>query len=140
MNDSELARFHAQHLPEPNSGCWLWIGATDTCGYGRIRISGKQISAHRASFIHSRGGIPEGTEIDHTCTIRACVNPVHLEPVTHRINVLRGKGPSANCARRERCEQGHPLTLNASGIRRKCLECSRLYQRLYMREWRSARR
>lgn len=64
--------------PEPNTGCWLWIGGLNGLGYGRISISKKQTSAHRFSYKTMNGEIPIGLIICHTCDQPSCVNPLHL--------------------------------------------------------------
>jgi hypothetical protein len=74
------------------TGCWLWIGSHDTHGYGQIHIKGKQCGAHRIIYERHKGPIPDGLEIDHLCGNKACVNPDHLEIVTHKINVRRAYG------------------------------------------------
>lgn len=63
-------------IPEPNSGCWLWLGAVNHAGYGRIRAS---LKAHRLSYQLFIGEIPEGYHVHHKCKVRCCVNPEHLE-------------------------------------------------------------
>jgi hypothetical protein len=74
---------------EDESGCWLWTGCVDRIGYGTVWWNGTQ-RAHRAVYLLSGRTIPEGTELDHLCNRRHCVNPDHLEPVTHSENVRRG--------------------------------------------------
>jgi len=98
MTASVLSLFEANVMPEPNSGCWLWMGGTVKRGYGRFniprRLGGQRRKAHQLSYELYRGLIPAGLELDHLCRVPSCVNPEHLEPVTHQMNVLRGAGPS----------------------------------------------
>lgn len=74
----------AQHLersvmPEPNSGCWLWTGWMNWAGYGRWKNdAGKEVLAHRASWEHHNGPIPNGLDVLHKCDVRCCVNPAHF--------------------------------------------------------------
>jgi hypothetical protein len=83
--------------------CWLWAGATNRKGYGSFRLAGGTIqSAHRWSFIYAHRFNPEGLDIDHLCGVRNCVNPAHLEAVTHLENILRR--PSY---RKTHCLRGH---------------------------------
>ncbi len=97
---------HISILP---SGCWQWMGYVDRDGYGRFRC--KQALGHRYVYEETYGGIPNGLEIDHLCRNRACVNPQHLETVTHEVNVKRGNysqnGEMNRC--KTHCPQGHPL-------------------------------
>lgn len=76
------------------SGCWLWLGAINSDGYGRMRDPrtsyGRMMQAHRFFYEQVRSPIPEGLQLDHLCRVRRCVNPEHLEPVTSRENVRRG--------------------------------------------------
>ena len=72
------------------NGCWEWQGAIARNGYGFIRINGHTDYAHRAYYKRARGLIPFGTELDHLCRYRRCVNPDHLETVTRAQNAHRG--------------------------------------------------
>jgi Flp pilus assembly pilin Flp len=106
---------------------WFWRGNLKTAGYGRIRLNGVKVLAHRAVYEAYVGPIPAGLTIDHLCRVRACVNPAHLEPVSMKVNVLRGVGAAAQHARQTHCKRGHPLVgehvyLNAQGHRR-CRTC-----------------
>ena len=56
------------------------------------------------------GPVPDDKQIDHTCRVRACVNPKHMEPVTQRVNILRGVAPPAENARKTVCSKGHPFS------------------------------
>jgi HNH endonuclease len=98
-------------IPEPNSGCWLWLGSVNSWGYGMMRVNRKVCCAHVASWRFYRGSIPEGYEVDHKCRVRSCVNPDHLEPVTHKENVRRGNSPWGGVlAKKTHCLRGHEYT------------------------------
>lgn len=107
--------------------CWEWQGAT-AHGYGRYQHGVVAIRAHRLAFLLSGRTIPHGLVLDHLCRNRACVRPDHLEPVPHRINVLRGEGQTAKNARKTACHLGHPLTPKHGGGR-ECRVCHRATQR-----------
>lgn len=90
MNGSPLARFVAKVDVAP-SGCWLWSAAVDsTTGYAKFHAERRVVNAHRWAYEHYLGPVPEGLDLDHLCRVRHCVNPLHLEPVTRRENLLRG--------------------------------------------------
>jgi hypothetical protein len=121
---SLLERFEAKvnkngPAPEyrPDLGpCWLWTANIGDGGYGRIRIGTKGaggsrlVRAHRVAYQLFKGPIPDGLEPDHLCRVRHCVNPGHLEAVTHRVNTLRGEGMQAQNARKTHCSRGHELS------------------------------
>ena len=73
------------------SFCWLWQGGVNkTTGYGKgFRLANEEL-AHRVAYALVKGYIPDGLELDHLCRNRRCVNPDHLEAVTHTVNVRRG--------------------------------------------------
>ena len=125
-------------------GCWWWTASTSTSTtrpgrrYGVVSFRGRQRRAHAVVFEMARGPIPEGTELDHLCRNTLCVNPYHLDPVTHRENVLRGSGFAALHARKTHCPQGHEYTPENTRIGRlrggqcrQCRTCHRERQRAY---------
>ena len=113
---------------EFTESCWLWRDSHRHLGYGVFWIwKKKRTGAHRFAYEFCVGPIPEGLTIDHLCRVRHCVRPDHLEPVTHRDNILRGNGPPAINYRKTTCLKGHPLSgenlyLTRTG-RRHCKLC-----------------
>lgn len=122
------------------TACWEWDRAKTTKGYGQLKgDSGKVEYAHRISYELFYGKIPDELQIDHLCRNRACVNPLHLEAVTCRVNILRGVGVAAKNARKTHCPRGHKLcggNLIVTDLQkrryRNCLICSRLRNYKYM--------
>jgi hypothetical protein len=103
--------------------CWDWTGNHDKLGYSRMAFAKLGRRAHRVAYELLIGPIPDGLEIDHLCRNRGCVNPWHLEPVTHRENVRRGKLATVT-----QCTKGHPYDALNTGIyrgRRYCRTCMR---------------
>jgi hypothetical protein len=86
--------------------CWEWTGSRSN-GYGMFHFEGRDVRAHRWAYEFLVCPIPEGLDLDHLCRNHACVNPDHLEPVSHRTNVIRGARPRQH-AMKTHCPQGHP--------------------------------
>lgn len=101
-----------------------------------FRHEGRSILAHRFAYELAHGSIPEGMTIDHKCRVRHCVRPSHLEPVTGKVNILRGESPSAKNARKTHCIRGHPLfgdnlIIRSDNDGRRCRTCQRASERRY---------
>lgn len=117
------------HIQVDANGCWLWQLACKDTGYGVMSFKGRTRIAHRWSYEAFVGSIPEGLDLDHLCRVRNCVNPDHLEPVTRRINLLRGVNSAAS---RTACPSGHPYDETNTyrhGGRRYCRSCARARSR-----------
>lgn len=129
---------------DTSGSCWLWTGAVSG-GYGSLGIDGKQYRAHRVAYEWLVGPIPTGLFLDHLCRTPLCVNPVHLEPVTNRENVMRGVRPT-NLTNGDTCRNGlHPWPASASpngagryAGRMSCRECRRAKDRRRMAARRAA--
>lgn len=96
-------RFWRDVMPEPNSGCWIWIGSTKPNGYGHIsdRSNGrKSIYAHRVSWELHHGVIPDGMIVCHKCDFPQCVNPDHLFLGSHADNMR-------DCSRKGRIHKNY---------------------------------
>ncbi|MFI7468154.1 HNH endonuclease signature motif containing protein [Nonomuraea sp. NPDC049646] len=117
--------------------CWNWTAATTHDGYGRFKVAGATVCAHRWAYEQIVGDIAEGLQLDNLCRNRRCVNPEHLEPVTCRENLLRGNTLQADNATKTHCKHGHEFTpenIIARGERgRECRECNRQRSREYQR-------
>jgi HNH endonuclease len=117
---------------EKTATCWTWTASKDPNDYGQFGST----KAHRWAYEHFVGPIPAGFDLDHACRRPACVNPAHLEPVTHRVNVLRGISPMAINARKIICKNGHPFdaenTYRDAQGGRTCRKC----RMGHLRRWR----
>ncbi len=143
---TERERFESKILRRA-SGCWEWAGSHfKETGYTifnrKSRKDGiwRPTTGHTFSYETYVGQIPSGTNIDHLCRNRGCVNPEHLEAVTPQVNMLRSEAPSAISVRTNKCYRGHDFTpentytKNRDGRpKRECRECQRARERKRVR-------
>lgn len=92
------------------SGCWTWTGSLGSHGYGQLAVNGKPKLAHRVAYEQLVGPVPDGLELDHLCRNTACVNPKHLEPVTHAENIRRSDVALGIRSAATHCANGHGFT------------------------------
>ena len=112
-----------RELSETNEkGCWLWTGSK-SAGYADVGIGMKVVKLHKLAWEWVNGPVPDGLELDHLCRNRACWNPDHVEPVTHKVNMERGAHRL-----KTHCPQGHPydeINTRFYRGRRYCWTCIR---------------
>ena len=98
-------------MPEtrPELGpCWVWTAGLNAYGYGHFWDGDKTIGSHQWLYESQHGPTPSGSNLDHLCRNKPCINPHHLESVPVGANNLRGVGWGALNARKTHCPQGHP--------------------------------
>ena len=119
--------------------CLIWQGAKTTNGYGYVGPNQMGTrTVHVLMWMHTHGERPPGTEFDHLCRNRDCINPEHLEAVSHAENVRRG---TARCAKLTECKRGHPFVEGSYYFydgKRRCKVCQSERHRAY-RERRAER-
>ena len=140
MHPNSTTEHFWSKVDRSGGGCWIWT-AGKTGGYGRFWDGRKQNYAHRFAYELLVGPVPPGLVIDHLCCVTACVNPLHLEPVTSGENIRRGfaakpKGPGgrsnpgagAHNRRKTHCPHGHEYAGENLAVRRGrriCRTCGR---------------
>lgn len=127
MDINTIERFAKRYIVDRETGCWMWTAGKDGGGYGNQWDGQRVRMAHAIAYEIYNGPVPYGCELDHKCRTHACVNPAHLEAVTHRVNVLRGVGLTAAHAKKTHCPSGHAYKGNNLYVwhgRRICRTCN----------------
>ena len=137
--NSTEERFWAKVDKRDDEACWEWLAWRFQGGYGYFRANGRMNYAHKFAYELLKGRVATGFELDHLCRNPACVNPSHLEVVTHRENVLRGVAPAARHAKATHCPKGHAYDLLNTYYKpkgnRQCRKCRKEgVKRIYYRK------
>lgn len=156
---TDTARFMSYVSKGAPGECWIWNGTLRPDNYGRFKFRGRRMGAHNWAYEYFVGPIPEGMTIDHKChkkelcqlgnlcPHRRCVNPDHLEPMSHAENVRRGNSGKLQSSRTH-CPSGHEYTpentfvvklkrLKSDGSQaygRMCRECGNIRRRQWYRD------
>lgn len=109
---SDLAKILEEgSIPEPNSGCLLWLGRGSGhfghCEFGHGKLGEGRWLAHRAAWVAAHGEIPAKMCVCHKCDVPACVNPAHLFLGTRADN-CRDRGRKGRTVARR--GESHPRT------------------------------
>ena len=148
MKGSLEERFWAKVQPEPNTGCWFWLGATVAGGYGHLgrgRREEGNIRAHCLSWEIAQGPIPAGLVLHHRCDVSSCCNPQHMVAISQsehmRLHSTHKKGGDAYAVRQKArltCSRGHVYDIQTTYYyyvksegytSRRCRTCNREYLR-----------
>jgi hypothetical protein len=131
----------ANKVQVTETGCWQWTGSfAQKTGYVCYKEGGKTYPAHRYAYEWAAGPIPAGLVIAHLCSNRACVNPAHLEPVTHQEHLRRGDTLKARKAAQTHCKRGHEFTPENTYVSKKGLRFCRACVSMRHRQYRTAGR
>lgn len=127
LTDRDIQRFHSKvDRSGGPSACWPWRDVPSSTGHGSMGVGGRKgrkVLAHHVAYELANGPIPSGLDVDHVChnadrgcyankkcPHRRCCNDAHLEAVTRRVNLLRGKTITARNAAVTHCRRGHPYS------------------------------
>lgn len=88
-------RFEEKYMAVTESGCWVWLAAVNSSGYGNLFYKGRNMGAHRVAWLLFKGEISDGQHVLHRCDTPPCVNPSHLFLGSHQDNMQ-------DCAKKKR--------------------------------------
>lgn len=150
--ENPFSRLYRKSAVKEN-GCIEYTGSKDVHGYGRFKIGGRQLGAHKVSYILHEGDYDESLELGHSCDNPACINPKHMSPMTHAENIQQsmdrgrhssqqdwfgGFGREKNNARKEAIAKGALTYIGSEcqkhgcSIRKtnngSCIDCAEEYK------------
>jgi hypothetical protein len=132
-NEKTVDRFMSKIKFFNHDGCWEWHGKKFKNGYSQFSYKNIKYYGHRFSYMISKGEIPKGMDICHSCDVRHCVNPDHLWVGTRKQNMMDCVAKKRDKeSRKTHCKHGHPFSGENLRIytynnkpRRYCVMCLR---------------
>lgn len=134
MEEERIARFWAKVDIKGPDDCWLWTATVTSKGYGSFAVAPKKTAtAHKVAWaLAKNNGVMSDPKdhIMHSCDVKRCVNPGHLELGTaaqnNRDAIDRGVRVPRKQSDNEFCKHGHPRTPeNTHPTLNTCLVCMR---------------
>ena len=124
MSETDIERFMRFVSPEPNTGCWLWTGGG--APYPVFWFNGRNVSGQAFAHDVIRGRVaPPGWHRDHTCRVKCCVCPEHIEAVPPSVNEARKPVKGNQHTGATHCKRGHPKTPENRAPAGTCRLCNR---------------
>jgi hypothetical protein len=138
---NRAAYMEANSIPEPNSGCLLWLGTTSYNGPGNLRpvvnFGGRRDYVYRHAWREANGPIPAGLFVLHRCDVPLCINVAHLflgdQAANMTDKMLKGRASNIFQSSKTHCRNGHPFTIENTRIvpdgkysYRRCIICARI--------------
>lgn len=138
--DERITHYRSHRLEYDASGCWLWAGKVRADGYGVVSIQMRERLVHQVFYEYFVGQRPFMTNLHHTCEVKRCCNPDHLELLTvadhgrRHESILDAARASARLRRAaDHCQRGHPFSeINTIWTKqgwRRCRECENANRR-----------
>jgi hypothetical protein len=136
-------RLERLSIPEPNSGCRIWLGRLEPNGYGKVHYEGRTRWAHDVAYELANGPIPHGMEPHHKCRVRCCIEPNHLEALTPVAHAR--EHPQSRAQRKFICDRcGDPIELLKTSRNgrpfRGCRSCRAKVSAAYWKTWSAGRK
>lgn len=110
LEQRDVERFWRKVDKRGPDDCWEWVGSLSVRDYGRMKVCGKLVQAHRLSYEIANGAIPDGIFVCHKCDNPKCVNPSHLWLGTHRDNMQDARRKGRQYAPGARIGEGNPCS------------------------------